>query len=330
MSKRRIVTGLLATTLAMGLTTAPAAMSQASSPAGMTTTNVATGLRAHTPVTSGPTVSGPSGKYEIVSRVNVRTRPSTSGAIVQKFYPGKVVTATPLSNGWMRVSISGKNRYYHGAYDRKFSASSSAEVIRHVRTDKGRFPDVFDRKSTDSRYDVHYVPSGGMVRGVIEGAWFKLGPNLYTPMSNLTTEHTSYNGTNGRAYPSQLCNMENNASRRHILLACNASSDMDRLNAAFRERFGHDPEWDECYRTYDTQVSYRSWFGTKAATPGYSNHGNINGQACDLVESESRYGFGTTRERWMEANSKKYGFDRPSWADKDGRNPEYWHYESTR
>lgn len=325
MSKLRILTGLLATTLAMGLAATPAAMSQPPSPATTNPTTITS-----TAVTAGPVVSGPSGKYEIVSRVNVRTQPSTSGTIVRKFYAGRIVTATPMSNGWMRVSIEGKYRYYHGAYDRKHSENSSSEVIRHVRDDRDRFPDVFSRKSTDPRYDVHYVPSGGMVRGVVEGSWFKLGPNLYTPMSNLTTAHTAYNGTNGRAYPSQLCNMENNPGHRHILLACTASSDMNRLNAAFREHFGHDLEWDECYRTYDTQVSYRSWFGTKAAKPGYSNHGNISGQACDVRESGSRYGFGTEREQWLETNAHRYNFDRPSWADQGGRNPEYWHYESTR
>lgn len=324
MSQRRIITGLLATVtimLATALAAAPAAMSHAG-PVTHSTVSAS--------VPASASVVGPAARYEIVSRVNVRTRASTSGTITQKFYPGRIVTATPLSNGWMRVSISGSYRYYHGAYDRKYSAPVTGEVIRHVRDDRGRFPDVFSRKSTDSRYDVHYVPSGGMVRGVIEGSWFRLGPDLYTPMSNLTTEHTSYNSTNGRAHPSRLCNMENNPGHRHILLSCTASSDMSRLNAAFREHFGHDLEWDECYRTYDTQVSYRDWFGTKAATPGYSNHGNITGQACDVRESGSRYGFGTARERWLEANSQRYGFDRPSWADQGGRNPEYWHYESTR
>lgn len=116
-------------------------------------------------------------------------------------------------------------------------------------------------------------------------------------------------------------------SIHHILLSCAAVSGMAGLNTAFKDRFGHDLKWSECYRTYDTQVAYEVRFGNLAATPGYSNHGLLQRQGCDVNATPATYGFDSTRGRWIEANAGRYGFDRPSWADEDGRKPEFWHYE---
>ncbi len=281
-------------------------------------------------------VSSPSGSssgssngdhYDIVRGVNVRSAASATSTKVGTLSVGTRVTASPSKNGYMRTTYRGRTAYYHGAYDRKVGGGSGPVVVRHVRPDKARFPDVYSRKTASSAYDVHYVPSGGMVKGVIEGSWFTLGPNLYTPMSNLTTLHAYYSSGNGRAHPSSLCNMPSAPSIYHILLSCSAVSGMSGLNRAFRARFGHDLKWGECYRTYDTQVSYKRWFGTRAATPGYSNHGKTSRQACDINGSTATYGFDSTRGKWIEANAGRYGFDRPSWADRNGLKPEFWHYE---
>ncbi len=269
--------------------------------------------------------------HEIVREVNVRSGTSKTSKLLGSFRVGTKVAAKASSNGYMRTTYKGKTAYYFGTFDRALSGSSSFAssnvVVRHVRQDIERFPNVYSRKTSSSAYDVHYVPSGGMVKGVIEGSWFKLGPNLYTPMSNLSVFHALYSSGNGRAEPSLLCNMPSAASIYHILLSCSAVSGMSGLNSAFRARFGHDLKWGECYRTYDTQLSYKRWFGDRAATPGYSNHGQTSRQACDVNGSVATYGFDSTRGKWIEAYAGRYGFDRPSWADENGLKPEFWHYE---
>lgn len=71
----------------------------------------------------------------------------------------------------------------------------------------------------------------------------------------------------------------------------------------------------------------------RAAKPGTSNHGY--GRAMDLLgntsalaegRSKSPFEFGSTADTWLTLNGKAYGWDRPEHLDKNGTNPEYWHY----
>ena len=46
-------------------------------------------------------------------------------------------------------------------------------------------------------------------------------------------------------------------------------------------------------------------------------------------KKEDRYAaaFATEEYKWLLANAPKYGWHHPSWAQKDGSNPEPWHWE---
>lgn len=103
-----------------------------------------------------------------------------------------------------------------------------------------------------------------------------------------------------------------------------AAGALDRLNAAYRATFGEDMDLDLTYRSYAEQVRIREVLGTIAATPGTSTHGT--GRALDLPEW-SCYGFGSARYTWLVENGPAYGWVAPSWARKNGANPEYWHFE---
>ncbi|WP_255352613.1 M15 family metallopeptidase [Dermacoccus sp. PE3] len=82
-----------------------------------------------------------------------------------------------------------------------------------------------------------------------------------------------------------------------------------------------------------TQQKYAGFLGyPRAARPGTSNHGM--GVAIDLETRSSsamsgtpyRSGFGGPYDTWITAHGKEYGWDRPAYLDRNGSNPESWHY----
>ncbi|NOW00889.1 M15 family metallopeptidase [Isoptericola chiayiensis] len=104
-----------------------------------------------------------------------------------------------------------------------------------------------------------------------------------------------------------------------------AAAQLERLDVAFRARFGTHLDITDSYRSYDSQVAVRATKGYLAAVPGYSEHGW--GVAVDLgggVES-----FGTAEYEWLRENAPMFGWDNPAWARSGGSKPEAWHWEYT-
>ncbi|GAB2466910.1 M15 family metallopeptidase [Xylanimonas ulmi] len=102
-----------------------------------------------------------------------------------------------------------------------------------------------------------------------------------------------------------------------------AAAQLERLNIAFRARFGDDLQITDSYRSFEGQVRARALRGRLAATPGTSNHGW--GVAVDLGSGVNR--FGTATHRWMRENAPSFGWDLPGWARENGSKPEPWHWE---
>ncbi|SKC75401.1 M15 family metallopeptidase [Krasilnikoviella flava] len=102
-----------------------------------------------------------------------------------------------------------------------------------------------------------------------------------------------------------------------------AAEQLERLDAAYRARFGTHLEIRDSYRSYESQVSVKASRGYLAAVPGYSDHGW--GIAVDLnggVEERS-----SAQHQWLVENAAKFGWHNPAWAQADGRKPEAWHWE---
>ncbi|QAY71907.1 hypothetical protein ET471_14825 [Xylanimonas protaetiae] len=102
-----------------------------------------------------------------------------------------------------------------------------------------------------------------------------------------------------------------------------AAAQFERLNIAFRARFGHDISITDSYRSFEGQLAARRNRGHLAATPGTSLHGW--GIAVDLGSGINR--FGTATHRWMRENAPKFGWELPPWARQNGSKPEPWHWE---
>lgn len=148
------------------------------------------------------------------------------------------------------------------------------------------------------------------------------GPPFYTSPAT-----DGGDGSNGKLPPSALSAVSWDVDPRGTpyYLRNDAAAALERLNTAFRARFGHDLDLDLTYRDYATQVAMRDALGTVAAVPGTSSHGT--GLALDVPELPCEYGWGTPQRDWLVANGPTYGWVVPSWARQNGSNPEYWHFE---
>jgi len=111
-----------------------------------------------------------------------------------------------------------------------------------------------------------------------------------------------------------------------VLLRCDAAADLERLDAAFREYFGHDISISDSYRDYAGQVLARDTRGDLAATPGTSNHGR--GLAIDLNGFGELGQFDRPYYVWMSAHAADYGWLHPVYMNPGGTGPlEPWHWE---
>lgn len=133
-------------------------------------------------------------------------------------------------------------------------------------------------------------------------------------------EAAAANYENGRIPADALCELSFGAGES---LRCDAAAQAERLNKAYRARFGSNLSINDSYRSFSAQVSMKASKGYLAAVPGYSNHGW--GLALDLgggVES-----FGSAQHAWLREHGPAFGWDNPGWARADGRKPEAWHWE---
>lgn len=75
----------------------------------------------------------------------------------------------------------------------------------------------------------------------------------------------------------------------------------------------------DSYRSYDEQVSVRARRGGQVATalPGRSIHGW--GRALDVS--------GQAAQNWMRNNGARFGWYWPTWAQRQGKSYEPWHFE---
>jgi LAS superfamily LD-carboxypeptidase LdcB len=91
------------------------------------------------------------------------------------------------------------------------------------------------------------------------------------------------------------------------------------------------PRIESCYRSYDMQVWWRSYYcsvGTcgNAATPGTSKHGW--GHAVDFEDRDGEVTFTSPGYQWLVANAARFGFSQPRSVQQGGANEEAWHWEA--
>ncbi|MBO9556443.1 M15 family metallopeptidase [Cellulomonas sp.] len=106
-----------------------------------------------------------------------------------------------------------------------------------------------------------------------------------------------------------------------VLLREDAARALDRLNAAFRAKFGRNIAVGDSYRSLAAQFSTKEQRPTLAAAPGTSNHGW--GLAVDLTGGIDDAA--SAQHTWMDAHAAEFGWVNPDWAKSERFEP--WHWE---
>ncbi|GAA5226711.1 SH3 domain-containing protein [Paeniglutamicibacter antarcticus] len=113
--------------------------------------------------------------------------------------------------------------------------------------------------------------------------------------------------------------------KEKTLIAAPALKDLNRLNAAFKKKFGRNLDVDLAYRTRATQDAYWVDLGPYiAARPGTSNHGW--GTAIDTPETY-HYSFRGKYHKWLKMNSKKYNWVHRKILEEGSPYAEAWHFD---
>jgi hypothetical protein len=158
------------------------------------------------------------------------------------------------------------------------------------------------------------VPAPGPTGGALR---VECGNTVYPPSYDGARAWGGY--PNGLIPPSAMCPL---GVAGHSL-RCDAAAAYRAMSTAFADAFGTPICITDSYRTYASQVRLYGQKPALAAVPGTSNHGW--GLAVDLCGGIER--FRTAQYNWMKANSARFGFLHPDWAEPGNGREEPWHWE---
>jgi cell wall-associated NlpC family hydrolase len=217
--------------------------------------------------------------------------------------PGDLVFLGSAESGLGHVGIALDPRTMLAA-----DARAGAVVVRTLPSDQVL---GIGRPSLGQRAPVTAPgPGGGALR-------VECGNTVYPPSYDGARKWGGY--PNGLIPPSAMCPL---GVAGHSL-RCDAAAAYRAMSAAFATAFGSPICITDSYRTYASQVRLYGQKPTLAAVPGTSNHGW--GLAVDLCGGIEHYG--TAQYDWMKANSGRFGFLHPDWAEPGRGREEPWHWE---
>lgn len=167
-----------------------------------------------------------------------------------------------------------------------------------------------------TQYGVWAWPSGRPAPHAYASLWA-------TPPSPVRSNPNAFHPDNGNI-PGELCTIP---WKPTMQLHCRTIVGFIGLDFAYQARFGtHVPIRNEVYAAYRTyaQQAYLYAIGnpTGTAAPGTSSHSW--GHAIDW---DTRYGYGSVQNQWLDQNGPTYGWERMSWNDSTGWWREYWHFD---
>jgi D-alanyl-D-alanine carboxypeptidase len=290
------------------------------------------------------------------ARLTLRQKASTASKALATVPKGGIYAVKKVSGGHAQITSRGKSGWIQGKHlkivakkpgreiyidqkytsnragltDRYWTKVSGGDLYESVNGKK-RIGDI-PRNSVVYR-DTKMERTAGSVKGWVfvrtqgMSGWMKTSQLART--STASTKPTKYSAKqvlaqkNGRVPEKMLVAIP--WDKEKTLIAAPALKDLNRLNAAFKKKFGRNLDIDLAYRTRATQDAYWVALGPYiAARPGTSNHGW--GTAIDVPETYD-YSFRGKYYKWLKANSKKYNWVHRKILEEGSPYAEAWHFD---
>ncbi len=288
--------------------------------------------------------------------LKLRRHASTSSKALATVPKAGIYTVKKVSTGFSQITSRGKTGWVQSKYlkvvakkpgreiysDKKYTSNRAGLTDRYWTNVSGsdlhesvkgriRIGDI-PRNSVVYR-DTKLEKTAGSVKGWIfvrtqgMSGWMKT--SQLARKSSATTKPGKYSAKtllgqkNGKVPERMLVAI--GWDREKTLIAAPALKDLNRLNAAFKKKFGHNLDIDLAYRTRATQDAYWVELGPYvAARPGTSNHGW--GTAIDVPETYN-YSFRGKYHKWLKAYSKKFNWVHRKILEEGSPYAEAWHFD---
>ncbi|MFL4475937.1 SH3 domain-containing protein [Paeniglutamicibacter sp. MACA_103] len=290
------------------------------------------------------------------ARLTLRERASAASKALATVPKAGIYTVKKVSGGYARITSRGKSGWVSGKYlsvvakkpgreiyiDRKYTSNRAGLTDRYWTKVSGG--DLYE--SVNGKQRIGDIPRNSVVyrdvklektAGSVKGWIFVRTQGMSGWMKTSQLARTSTAATAPGKYSAKQVIAQKNGKipermlvaigwdREKTLIAAPALKDLNRLNAAFKKKFGRNLDIDLAYRTRATQDAYWEELGPYvAARPGTSNHGW--GTAIDVPETYN-YSFRGKYYKWLKANSKKYNWVHRKILEEGSPYAEAWHFE---
>lgn len=302
---------------------APAGWATVGAPAAVAATTVTRWVRApYTDAFPGMSTTGVYSRLgEAVPVVGTYVNASwfrvTRGAMTGKYVQTAGLTATNPAT----------QTFSYPAYDPFALPSVGSRLTRYVAT--GDFwVNTRASASFSAALRTSIGPRSKVTGTLVSTDWMRLDDGRYLSTAVLATTPV-IRGFNGRLPNSRLVALPSYLNTSLVgtrFLSRVVARQFIAMDAAFFKTFRYHITVNEGYRSMYWQKYWYGQYGApRAAYPGTSNHGLA--LAVDIRSgADSPFVFGSAADKWLSANGRQFGFDRPWWLDPGHGNPEFWHY----
>nr|WP_256449109.1 SH3 domain-containing protein [Paeniglutamicibacter quisquiliarum] len=292
------------------------------------------------------------------ARLTLRQKASSTSTALATVPKSGIYTVKKISGGYARITSRGKTGWVQGKYlsivakkpgreiyiDQKYTSNRAGLTDRYWTKVSGG--DLYE--SVNGKKRIADIPRNSVVyrdakmektAGSVKGWIFVRTQGMSGWMKTSQLSRTSRAHTTPGKYSAKQVRAQKNGKipermlvaiswdKEKTLIAAPALKDLNRLNTAFKKKFGHNLDIDLAYRTRATQEAYWEELGPYvAARPGTSNHGW--GTAIDVPETYG-YSFRGKYYKWLKANSKKYNWVHRKILEEGSPYAEAWHFEYT-
>ena len=290
--------------------------------------------------------------------LTLRQKANTTSTALATVPKNGIYTVKRISGGYARITSRGKTGWVQGKFlsivakkpgreiyiDQKYTSNRAGLTDRYWTKVSGG--DLYE--SVNGKKRIGDIPRNSVVyrdgkmektAGSVKGWIFVRTQGMSGWMKTSQLSRTSTAPTAPGKYSAKQVRAQKNGKipermlvaiawdKEKTLIAAPALKNLNRLNAAFKKKFGHNLDIDLAYRTRATQDVYWEALGPYvAARPGTSNHGW--GTAIDVPETYG-YSFRGKYYNWLKANSKKYNWVHRKILEEGSPYAEAWHFEYT-